>query len=90
MLTEADYKKIAESFQDQIALALEPMRKDFSDLQSSVDRLVKIVETYSPEMVAMAYQLGLQGKWIKRVSLFDLRYEGDGLQQAHNNPEHQR
>lgn len=60
MLTNEDIQKLIEVFatRDKVAtkLDLEDLRKDFSNLQTSVDSYTKKADTYFKEMVVLSHK----------------------------------
>ena len=72
MLTNEDIQKLIEVFatRDEVAtkLDLENLRKDFSDLQISVDSYAKKADTYFQEMVALSHKVDRHEKWFHQVA----------------------
>ncbi|MDP2676427.1 MAG: hypothetical protein Q8O83_01955 [bacterium] len=72
MLTDQDIKKLIEVFATREEVAtkkdLEEVRKDFSDLQSSVDSYAKKADTYFQEMLVLAHRVDRIEKWMKQIA----------------------
>lgn len=72
MLTDEDIKKLIEVFatRDEVAtkLDLEDLRKDFSDLQTSIDAYAKKADAYFQEMVALTHKVDRLEKWIQQIA----------------------
>jgi len=72
MLTDEDIKKLIEVFATREEVAtkqdLERLRKDFADLQTSVDAYAKKADTYFQEMVMLAHKVDRLEKWIHQIA----------------------
>lgn len=72
MLTNEDIQKLIEVFATREEVAtkrdLEKIRKDFSDLQTSVDAYAKKADAYFQEMVALTYKVDRLEKWVHQVA----------------------
>jgi len=72
MLTDEDIKKLIEVFATREEVAtkkdLEELRKDFINLQTSVDAYAKKADTYFQEMVMLAHKVDRHEKWIRQIA----------------------
>jgi len=72
MLTNEDVQKLIEVFatRDEVATKadLEEIRKDFSDLQVSIDAYAKKADTYFQEMVMLSHKVNRHEKWLHLVA----------------------
>lgn len=72
MLDDKDIQKLIEVFATREEVAtkkdLEELRKDFSDLQSSVDSYAKKADTYFQEMAMLSHKVDRHEKWIKQLA----------------------
>ncbi len=72
MLTDEDIKKLIEVFatREEVAtkIDLEEMRKDFSDLQTSVDAYAQKADVYFQEMVMLTHKVDRHEKWIQQIA----------------------
>ncbi|MDP2930319.1 MAG: hypothetical protein Q8N56_01790 [bacterium] len=72
MLTNEDVQKLIEVFatRDEVATKadLEEVRKDFSDLQVSIDVYAKKADTYFQEMVMLSHKVDRHEKWLHMVA----------------------
>lgn len=72
MLTDEDIKKLIEVFatREEVAtkIDLEEIRKDFSDLQTSVDAYAQKADTYFQEMVMLTHKVDRHEKWIQQIA----------------------
>lgn len=72
MLTDEDIKKLIEVFATREEVAtkpdLEELRKDFSDLQTSVDAYAKKADTYFQEMLVLAHKVDRHEKWLHQIA----------------------
>lgn len=72
MLTDKDIKKLIEVFPTREEVALksdfEDLRKDFSKLQTSVDRFVKRADDYFQEMKMLSHKVDRHEKWILQLA----------------------
>ena len=72
MLTNEDVQKLIEVFatRDEVATKadLEEIRKDFSDLQVSIDAYAKKADTYFQEMVMLSHKVDRHEKWLHLVA----------------------
>ncbi|MBU4350911.1 hypothetical protein L6250_04045 [Candidatus Parcubacteria bacterium] len=72
MLTNEDVQKLIEVFatRDEVATKadLEEIRKDFSDLQISIDAYAKKADTYFQEMVMLSHKVNRHEKWLHLVA----------------------
>ena len=72
MLTNEDVQKLIEVFatRDEVATKadLEEIRKDFSDLQVSIDAYAKKADTYFQEMVMLSHKVDRHEKWILQLA----------------------
>jgi len=72
MLTDEDIKKLIEVFATREEVAtksdLEEIRKDFSNLQVSVDSYAKKADTYFQEMVMLSHKIDRHEKWLQQVA----------------------
>ena len=74
MLVDEDIKKIVDAHREVFATKLdfsafqEEMRKNFSDLQTSVDTYAKKADTYFQEMVLLSHKVDQLEKWIRELA----------------------
>ncbi|MBU2635199.1 SAM-dependent methyltransferase [Patescibacteria group bacterium] len=72
MLTDEDIKKLIEVFATREEVAtkadLEEIRRDFSDLQTSVDTYAKKADSYFQEMVALTHKVDRHEKWLLQIA----------------------
>jgi uncharacterized coiled-coil DUF342 family protein len=74
MLTDEDIKKIIDANREVFATKedfesfREEMRKNFSDLQASVDTYAKKADAYFQEMVALSHKVDRHEKWIQQIA----------------------
>ncbi|MFH1462480.1 MAG: hypothetical protein ABIG08_02230 [bacterium] len=74
MLTGEDIQKIIEanrevfSTKEDFEIFREEMRKNFSDLQISVDAYAKKADGYFQEMVALTHKVDRHEKWFHQVA----------------------
>lgn len=72
MLDDKDIQRLIEVFatREEVAtkLDLENLRKDFSDLQTSVDAYAKKADAYFQEMVALTHKVDRHEKWIQQIA----------------------
>ncbi len=72
MLTNEDVKKLIEVFATREEVAtkqdFEDLRKDFSDLQTAVDRYAHRADAYFQEMVALAHKVDRHEKWLQQIA----------------------
>lgn len=72
MLTDEDIKKLIEVFATREEVAtktdLGELRKDFLDLQVSVDAYAVKADNYFQEMVALSHKVDRHEKWIQQIA----------------------
>jgi len=72
MLDDKDIQKLIEVFatRDEVATKqdIEELKKDFSNLQTSVDSYAKKADTYFQEMVMLAHKVDKLEKWIHQIA----------------------
>ena len=72
MLEDKDIQKLIEVFATREEVAtkedLGEIRKDFSDLQISVDAYAKKADTYFQEMVMLSHKVDRNEKWIQQLA----------------------
>lgn len=72
MLDDKDIQKLIEVFATREEVAtkqdLEVFRKDFSDLQTSVDAYAKKADTYFQEMVMLTHKVDRHEKWFQQIA----------------------
>jgi len=74
MLDDQDIQKIIKAnlavfpSKEEFDSFKEEMRKDFSDLQTSVDAYAKKADTYLSEMVALSHKVDRHEKWFQQVA----------------------
>ncbi len=74
MLTNEDIQKIIAAHQEvfptkeDFEVFREEMRKDFSDLQTSVDSYANKADTYFKEMVMLTHKVDRHEKWIQQLA----------------------
>lgn len=74
MLTDEDIQKIITANKEVFATKedfesfREEMRRDFSDLQTSVDTYAKKADTYFQEMVALTHKVDRHEKWLLQIA----------------------
>lgn len=72
MLDDKDIQKLIEVFatRDEVATKqdIEELKKDFANLQTSVDAYAKKADTYFQEMVMLAHKVDKLEKWIHRIA----------------------
>lgn len=74
MLTDEDIQKLIEanrevfSTKEDFENFREEMRKNFSDLLTSVDAYAKKADTYFQEMVMLSHKVDRHEKWIQRLA----------------------
>lgn len=82
MLTDQDIQKLKETFATRDELLelfptkeevttkddFDDLRKDFSNLQISVDGYAKKADTYFQEMAALAHKVNRHGEWLKQIA----------------------
>lgn len=74
MLTDEDIKKIINAEQEIFPTKTdfnnfkEEMRKDFSNLQTSVDSYAGKADNYFKEMVALTHKVDRHEKWIQEIA----------------------
>ena len=74
MLTQEDIQNLIQAQKDVFATKEEfqsfrdEYRKDFSDLQISVDSYAKRANDYFEEMVALSHRLDRHEKWIQQLA----------------------
>jgi uncharacterized coiled-coil DUF342 family protein len=72
MLTNEDIQKLIDVFATREEVAtkndLEEIRKDFSDLQTSVDAYAQKADTYFQEMVMLSHKVDRHEKWIQQIA----------------------
>lgn len=72
MLTDEDIKKLIEVFATREEVAtkedLEELKKDFTNLQVSVDSYAKRADAFFQEMVALSHKVDRHEKWIKQLA----------------------
>lgn len=84
MLTQEDIQKLIEVFATREEVSLkgdfdkfrEEYRKDFSDMQTSVDTYAKKANDFYQEMVMMNQKLNRHEKWIQQLATkLDIKLE---------------
>ena len=74
MLTQEDIQKIIEANRETFPTKedfesfREEMRKDFSNLQTSVDSYAKKADNYFQEMLALANKIDRHEKWLHQLA----------------------
>ena len=74
MLTQDDIVKIIKAqkevfpSKEEFEGFKEGMRKDFSDLLTSVDSYAQKADTYFQEMVMLSHQLSRHERWIRKIA----------------------
>ncbi len=72
MLDDKDIQKLIEVFatRDEVATKqdIEELKKDFANLQTSVDAYAKKADTYFQEMVMLAHKVDKLEKWIHLIA----------------------
>ena len=74
MLTDEDIQKIiianrgVFATKEDIESFREEMRKEFSDLQTSVDDYAKKADAYFQEMVMLTHKVDRHEKWIQQLA----------------------
>jgi len=72
MLTDKDIQKLIKVFatRDEVATKkdLVGLRKDFSNLQTTVDAYAKKADTYFQEMVMLAHKVDRLERWINQIA----------------------
>lgn len=72
MLDDKDIQKLIEVFatRDEIATKqdIEELKKDFSDLQISVDAYAKKADAYFQEMVMLTHKVDRHEKWFHLIA----------------------
>lgn len=72
MLDDKDIQKLIEVFatRDEVATKqdIEELRKDFSDLQVSVDAYAKKADAYFQEMVMLTHKVDRHEKWFHLIA----------------------
>ena len=72
MLSSEDIQKLIEVFatRDEVVTKndFELLRKDFSDLQASVDTYAKKADDYFQEMVMLSHKVDRHEKWIQALA----------------------
>jgi uncharacterized coiled-coil DUF342 family protein len=72
MLDDKDIQKLIEVFatRDEVATKqdIEELKKDFVNLQTSVDSYAKKADTYFQEMVMLAHKVDKLEKWIHQIA----------------------
>jgi len=74
MLTQKDIQRIIKAHREifptkeDFEAFQEEMRKNFSDLQTSVDAYAKKADTYFQEMVMLSHKVDRHEKWIKQIA----------------------
>jgi len=72
MLTDKDVEKLIDVFATRKEVAtkkdLEKLRKDFSDLQTSIDGYVEKTEKYKQEEELLSHKVDRHEKWIEKAA----------------------
>lgn len=74
MLTNEDIQNLIKAQEEVFATKedlekmKEDIRKDFSNLQTSVDAYAKKADTYFQEMVILAHKVDKMDKWIHQIA----------------------
>ena len=72
MLTDQDVQKLVEVFatREEVATKLdfEALRKDFSNLQTSVDAYAKKADAYFQEMVMLSHKVDRLERWVLELA----------------------
>ena len=72
MLDDKDIQKLIEVFatRDEVATKqdIEVLKKDFTNLQTSVDTYAKKADSYFQEMVALSHKVDRHEKWFHQVA----------------------
>lgn len=74
MLTNEDIKNIIDAHREvfpskeDFAAFQEEMRKNFSDMLTSVDAYAKRADTYFQEMVMLAHKVDRHEKWLQQIA----------------------
>lgn len=74
MLTTEDIQKIVEAeklvfaTREEIAKHFDGLRKDYSELQTSVDAYAKKADTYFQEMLMLSHKVRRLERWIQKIA----------------------
>jgi len=74
MLTDEDIKDIIEAqrevfpTKEEIDIRFEEIRKEFSDLQTSVDAYAKKADAFFQEMVMLSHKVDRHEKWFHLIA----------------------
>ena len=74
MLDNNDIKKLIDAQKEIFITKIDlenfrdEYRKDFSDLQTSVDAYAKKADTYFQEMLMLAHKVDRHEKWLKQIA----------------------
>ncbi len=72
MLDSEDIKKLIEVFATREEIAtkedFDELRKDFAELQTSVDAYAKKADTYFQEMVLLSHKVDRHEKWFHQIA----------------------
>jgi polyhydroxyalkanoate synthesis regulator phasin len=72
MLNDEDIKKLIDVFATREEVAtkrdLEVLRKDFANLQISVDAYAKRADTFFQEMVMLSHKVDKLEKWVHQIA----------------------
>ena len=70
MLTDEDIQKLIGVFatREEIDNRFDEIRKDFSDLQTSVDAFAKKADAYFQEMVMLSHKVNRHEKWLMQIA----------------------
>jgi uncharacterized coiled-coil DUF342 family protein len=74
MLTKEDVQKIIDAHREvfptkeEFTSFQEEMRKDFSNLLTSIDSYAKKADTYFQEMVMLAHKVDRHEKWLRQIA----------------------
>jgi len=74
MLTQEDIQKIIKAqrevfpAKEEFESFKEEMRKDFSDLLTSVDAYAQKADTYFQEMVMLSHKVDRHEKWLQEIA----------------------
>lgn len=68
---DKDYSELIKYLDQKfrsVDVRFDEMRKDFSDLQTSVDAYAQKADTYFQEMVMLAHKVDKLDKWIHQIA----------------------
>ena len=70
MLTDEDIQKLVEVFatKEDLLSFREEMRKDFSDLQTTVDAYATKADTFFQELLMLSHKVDRHEKWLLQIA----------------------